>query len=198
MRLVISVLTTFVLASSICATAQAQGVYFSTRQVLGEFFKSSERVSYKKLNTRDHAAKLESHLGYVPKRDSYVVFVAYTGDRIDGYAVVDDEQGQHQPITFVTHLSAAGRVQRTEVMVYREGYGQEIRESRFRRQFVGKGIDNPIRLNKDIDAISGATISCRSMTAAVRRAVALVEVIRDVPNSELARVTTKQKTGSLR
>ncbi len=198
MRAALLGLTAFALASGLCVSTHAQGVYFTTRQVLGEFFKTSERVSYKTLKTREVASQLERQLGYVPKKESFVIFVATTGDRIDGYAVVDSEQGQHLPITFVTQLSPAGRVQRTEVMVYREGYGAEIRESRFRRQFVDKGIEDQVRLNKDIDAITGATISCRSMTIAVRRAIALVEIARDVSEFEIARAAAGEKTGSSR
>jgi len=92
--------------------------------------------------------------------------------------VIDDEKGQHQPITFGIKLDATGRVQRTEVMVYREGYGEEIREARFKKQYRGKGPGDGLRFGSDIVAISGATISSRSMTVAVARAVKLVEAAR--------------------
>jgi H+/Na+-translocating ferredoxin:NAD+ oxidoreductase subunit G len=155
--------------------AAAQGVYFSTEQVLKDFFATSERVSYERVPVD---AGLEARLGYRPAKDRYVVFVAHTGNRIDGYAVIDEERGEHLPITFAVKLGPDGAVQRTEVMVYREGYGEEIRAEQFRRQFVGKGSAAPLRFGEDVAAISGATISSRSMAITVKRAVELVRQLQ--------------------
>jgi Na+-translocating ferredoxin:NAD+ oxidoreductase RnfG subunit len=154
--------------------AAAQGVYWSTKSLLKDFFKDSERVSFVEVRGTDVAASL----GRTAPREKYVVFVATTAGRVDGYAVIDEEKGQHQPITFGVKLDAEGRVLRTEVMVYREGYGDEIRESRFRKQYRGKGSGDALRFGQDVVAISGATISSRSMTRAVQRAVAVVDAAR--------------------
>lgn len=161
------------------AGLHAKGAYFSTKSVLKDFFRESERISYVRVTTREHAAAIKAQLGYVPKRPTYVIFVARSGDNTDGYAIVDDQPGQHMPITIATKLSPDGVVQRVEVMIYREGQGDEIREPQFREQFVGKGLADPIRLNADIDAISGATISSKSMAIAVKRAVVLTQIARD-------------------
>ena len=190
------ILTACALGFGPWASARAEGVYFNRGKVLKEFFKTSERVSYEILKTRNVAPQLEELLGYLPKQNSYVIFVARTGDRIDGYAVIDNEQGQHLPITFATQISSAGKVQRVEVMVYREGQGDEIREQRFRNQFVDKGMNDPMRINKDLDAITGATISSKSAARACRRAVALVQIVRN--SQKLARADKGDVVGTLR
>jgi electron transport complex protein RnfG len=46
--------------------------------------------------------------------------------------VIDDELGLHQPITFATRLSSHGKVERVEIVVYREPRGAEVRDARFR------------------------------------------------------------------
>ena len=161
------------------SAAQAEDVYWNTKTLLKDFFKTSERVSYVKVETAAAKAELKSVLGYLPKKKAYVVFVAKTKGKIDGYAIIDEEMGQHQPITFGVKVDAKGQVQRLEVMVYREGYGDEIRENRFRRQFVGKSAQDAIRFGDDVSAISGATISSKAMAVGVRRAVALTSVARD-------------------
>src|SRR5688500_15228332 len=109
--------------STVSANARADDVYWSTKTLLSEFFKDSERVSYVKLETAAAAEDLRAMLGYTPKKSTYPVFIARTGDRIDGYAVIDEELGQHLPITFGVKLNASGEVEQMEVMVYREGYG---------------------------------------------------------------------------
>jgi hypothetical protein len=167
--------------------ARAEGVYYSTEGVLREFFPASERVTYTTLDTARHRTAWQEVLGYVPARTRYNVFVARTGDRVDGYAVVDEERGQHLPITFAVKLSSQGVVERAEVLAYREAYGEEIREARFLQQFVGVGEGDLKRPLRDVVAISGASISSRSMTIAIKRAVALVATVRaSAPTAPLA------------
>jgi hypothetical protein len=158
--------------------AAAETTYYSTRSVLAEFFPNSERVTFR---TYTLDAPLKVRLGQrlgcrpVQLKDRYTIFVATTKGKIDGYAVVDDEMGQHMPITFATRLSSRAAVERLEIMVYRESRGDEVRDARFRRQFEGKTAQDPLRLNRDVDAVSGATISSASMAVGVRRAAVLVE-----------------------
>jgi hypothetical protein len=166
------------LALCLSGPARATTTFFTTPALLKEFFPSSERVTYRKLTPSPEQAKaLQDRLGYKPTRREYVVFVALTGERVDGYALVDDELGQHEPITFGVKLSPKGVIERQEVMVYRESYGAEIVDPRFRKQFVGKSGKDPLRAGVDVDVITGATISSRSMAAGVRRALALLEVL---------------------
>jgi hypothetical protein len=156
--------------------ARAAGNFFTTPQILKEFFPKSQRVTYRKVKLGPaELAAVQGRLGYKPAKPEYVIFVATTGEQVDGYAVIDDELGQHEQITFAVKLSSAGVVERQEVMVYREAYGEEITDSRFRRQFQGKTAKDPVRAGVDIDVVTGATISSRSMTIGVRRALVLVD-----------------------
>ncbi len=156
--------------------AWAAGNFFTTPQVLKEFFPKSQRVTYRKVKLGPaELAAVQGRLGYKPARPEYVIFVATTGEQVDGYAIIDDELGQHEQITFAVKLSPAGVVERHEVMVYRESYGEEITDSRFRRQFQGKTAKDPVRAGVDIDVVTGATISSRSMAIGVRRALVLVD-----------------------
>jgi Na+-translocating ferredoxin:NAD+ oxidoreductase RnfG subunit len=170
------ILAVALLGAALPLPARAAATYFTTQQVLREFFPKSEKVSYRKLKLAPaEVALLQERLGYRPARLEYVVFVATTGEHVDGYAIIDDEKGQHEQITFAVKLSPAGVVERHEVMVYRESYGEEITDPRFRKQFVGKTAKDPVRAGQDIDVVTGATISSRSMTLGVRRALVLVE-----------------------
>jgi hypothetical protein len=157
-------------------TAKSETSYYSTRSMLAAFFPNSEHVGYRTFAVdRTVRARLAQRLGYAPARDKYTIFVATTRGKVDGYAVVDDELGLHQPITFATRLSPRGMVERVEIMVYREPRGDEVRDERFRKQFQGKTSQDPLRLNRDIDAVSGATVSSASLAVGVRRATILVE-----------------------
>jgi hypothetical protein len=178
MRAPLFILPALLLSTLAATPAHADQVYWSTEALLKDFFRTSERVSYVKVETDPAKDVLKASLGYVPGKTSFVVFVAHSGSKVDGYAVIDDEPGEHLPITFGVKLSPEGVVERMEVMVYREGYGGEVREPRFRDQFVGKRSNDKIRFGDDVAAISGATISSKAMATGVRRAVALVAIAR--------------------
>lgn len=51
-----------------------------------------------------------------------------------------------------------------QVLAYREDYGGEIASNRWLKQFVGKKNAEEMKFGQDIQGISGATISARSLT----------------------------------
>ena len=156
--------------------ARADQVYFTPRDLLADFFRASQNVTYKRLQLDDgERARLAHRLGYAPPKPSYTFYVATSAGHVDGYAFIDEELGEHQPITFAVKLSPEGRVERQEIVVYREPRGDEVREESFRRQFVGKSARDPIAANEDIAVVSGATISSRAMATGVKRAVVLFD-----------------------
>jgi electron transport complex protein RnfG len=160
------------------AHAETVPATLTTRSVLTEFFRKSQKVTYQTVTLAPVIKeRIGRRLGYSLADGRYTIFTAMTGARIDGYAIIDDQLGQHQPITFATKLSPTAVVERVEIVAYREPRGDEVRDPRFRDQFIGKTARDPLRLNRDIDAVSGATISSAAMAVAVRRAAVLVEEI---------------------
>jgi electron transport complex protein RnfG len=179
------------LGVAVSLPAQAAGTYFTTPQILKEFFPKSQRVSFRKVKLGPaELAALQGRLGYKPAKPEYVIFVATTGEHVDGYAVIDEELGQHEQITFAVKLSPEGAVERHEVMVYREKYGEEITDARFRRQFQGKTAKDAVRAGVDIDVVTGATISSRSMAIGVRRALVLLDELILKPGALSGALTT--------
>jgi hypothetical protein len=176
MKIVFKIIFLLVALISFSGPARAQSVYFSTRDLLSDFFKKSQNVTYQTVSLNaEERGRLAKKLGYAPGKASYTFFVATSGAHVDGYALIDEEKGEHLPITFAVKLSAEGVVERQEIVAYREPRGDEVRDERFRKQFVGKSAHDPIAAGDDIIAISGATISSRAMAVGVRRAVVLFD-----------------------
>jgi predicted Rdx family selenoprotein len=120
--------------------------------------------------------KLESELGRGFADDSLEVFLAHgTGGKFLGYAIASEEIGKFRPITFMVGIDPSFRVSGAAVLVYRESRGGEVRQPRFLRQYRGKSLKDPIRLNRDIVNITGATLSVRSLNFGVRKLLALAE-----------------------
>jgi electron transport complex protein RnfG len=156
--------------------ARADQVYFTPRDLLADFFRSSQAVTFKKIPLADaDKQRLQHRLGYALPKPSYTFYVATTGGHVDGYAFLDEEKGEHLPITFAVKLSPDGKVVRQEIVVYREARGDEVRDDQFRAQFVGKSARDAIVAGQDIVAVSGATISSRAMAVGVKRAVVLFD-----------------------
>ena len=158
------------------ARARGETVYFTPRQVLGEFFPHADAVRFERFApSAPQRERLSRRLGYALGRDSYVFYVASTRGHVDGYALIDEELGQHEPITFAVQLSPDGAVERTEILVYRETRGEEVHCRRFLAQMRGKTVAQPVQAGVDIDTVSGATISSRSLAIGVRRALVLFD-----------------------
>lgn len=94
-----------------------------------------------------------------------------------GWFFVDEVVGKHDFITYALGLNPDGSVRGLEILEYRESYGYEIRDPRWRAQFAGKTGNAPLRLDRDIRNISGATLSCRHVTDGVKRLLALHELV---------------------
>jgi len=151
--------------------------YSTPQALLSEQFHGSERVTFRKFHLDPpQRAQVEARLGRALPKADYTFFVALTHGQPDGYALFDDQLGQHEPISFATFFDPAGRVTRVEVVAYREPFGDGVRAERFRKQFVGRSAKSQFRLGADIDAIGGATISSRSLCVGVARAAVMLEV----------------------
>lgn len=99
--------------------------------------------------------------------------VGRSDERVTGYAYILDEQGLHHPITFAIGLRPDGTLVDCVVMVFRESRGSEIRDPRFRRQLAGRRPTDPLRINRDVINITGATYSARAATDAIRKAMGI-------------------------
>jgi Na+-translocating ferredoxin:NAD+ oxidoreductase RnfG subunit len=88
-----------------------------------------------------------------------------------GSAWIDDEIGKHKPITYLVALDASQKIISVCMLSYREAYGIEARSPRFTRQFAGKGSEAALQVGQDLDAISGATLSCKTLAFGARKAL---------------------------
>jgi hypothetical protein len=93
-----------------------------------------------------------------------------------GHLIVDEVLGKHDFITYAIGLNTDGSVKQIEIMIYRESYGYQIRDEEWRRQFTGKTAAAPLKLERDIRNISGATLSCRHMADGIKRVLATHDV----------------------
>lgn len=90
-------------------------------------------------------------------------------------AIIDEEPGKWGPIEFIIALNLDASVKQVEVLSYQERRGQPIARRSFLSQFEKKTSKDPIKVDKDINGISGATISSQCAVFSVRKAITLYE-----------------------
>lgn len=125
--------------------------------------------------TAEKKELIEQRIGWKFPEDSFELYIGHTGDKIDGYAMVHHTIGKYKPMTYMVGVDAKGTCTAVELLVFRDAKGSEVRTKRFNAQYDGKTVLDPIRINKDIINISGATMSVRSMNAGVKRVLVLID-----------------------
>jgi hypothetical protein len=96
------------------------------------------------------------------------------------WLLLDQVVGKHEYIDVAVGLDRNGAIRRVEILTYRESYGEQVRDERWLRQFVGLNGATKVRLETQIRNISGATLSCRHLADAANRWLATWQVaLRD-------------------
>ncbi|MFM9906332.1 MAG: FMN-binding protein [Nitrospiraceae bacterium] len=151
-------------------------VFMSEEEAVKLMFPKSERIKKELLKIpAEKKTVIEERIGWKFPEEVFDVYIGETGAQIDGYALVQNTIGKHKPMTYMVGVDARGRVSNVELLVYREARGSEVRTERFNVQYEGKTVLDPVRINKDIINISGATMSVRSISAGVKRVLVLVD-----------------------
>ena len=113
-------------------------------------------------------AQLTDILGHKPK-----LRFRYWG--ADGKTVwILDEIGKERPITAGVVIEN-GKIADVQVLVFRESRGWEVKYDFFTQQFANLQLNTNQQLNKQVDNITGATLSVRAMTRMARAALLLHE-----------------------
>lgn len=156
------------------------GVFWTAKDLLGDFFSSSEKVSYQRfqLSPRDRS-RVQKATGVEASDKPQVVYVARTGERVDGYAFLSEPDVLGSTAAFGVKLGASGRVERVEVMRLSDPEEQEVLNSRFLRQFQGRSVADASQLRRKIDKPQRCTSACRAATLTVARALILMSTLQN-------------------
>ena len=125
--------------------------------------------------TESQREDLQKKTGMRFPETEYRFLIGHGKAGIDGYAVIMNEIGKHEYITFIVGVNPKGEIRDVAVMDYRETRGWEVKEQRFLRQFRGKSLADPIAVDRDIVNYTGATLSSHAVAHGVKKALALVQ-----------------------
>lgn len=90
-------------------------------------------------------------------------------EKLIGVVLTDKVIGKHEFITYAVGITKEAKATAPFILYYRESYGQQVERDEWRNQFINKDRHNTLKVGKDIDNISGATLSCVNITNGIRR-----------------------------
>lgn len=74
-----------------------------------------------------------------------------------------DEKSKDRPMTIGIGVNPAGEIAVLELLVYREPRGGEVHQAGFRQQYLGATLTDQHTLSREVDGITGATLSVDAM-----------------------------------
>lgn len=140
-----------------------------------DFSRQTIRLSEDQIRGIEQAA----HMTFEGKHaDEVTVHVVLEQNHAVGYAFEDTVMGKWGLIHYLVGLDTGGMIFQIIILDYQEIRGRPIARRRFLRQYQGKTVNDPLQLYKDIDGITGATISSNSLTEGVRKILYIYEFIK--------------------
>jgi Na+-translocating ferredoxin:NAD+ oxidoreductase RnfG subunit len=111
------------------------------------------------------------------KIDDTNFFKIKNEEKIVGYYYLGQAFGKADYFDFIVIFDKNLIVSKVKILVYREDHGSEVGSKRWLKQFNGKTTNENLIYQKDIAAISGATISAKSMTNEVNKLLKTVTIL---------------------
>jgi electron transport complex protein RnfG len=147
--------------------AQAQALIFAQAQ---------EFVAAPVTLTSEQIERIAGQSGVKVRTPQQQVWQARAAGKLLGWLIVDQVIGKHELITYAVGINLDGSLRQFQILEYREAYGSQVRELKWRDQFVGKTAADPLELGSDIVNISGATMSCQHVTDGIKRLLVFYQV----------------------
>ncbi len=113
------------------------------------------------------------------KIDKTNFFKLQNEEKVVGYYYLGQAFGKADYFDFMVIFDKDLIVSKVKVLVYREDHGSEVGSKRWLNQFIGKKTNENLTYQKDVAAISGATISAKSMTNEVNKLLKTVTILHN-------------------
>lgn len=170
-----SALASILLLGPVVAVQAYSEVYMSDEKATAVIFPGLKFEKSTLPLSSDDQKKIKELSGENVRSASAVVWRAKSGEMV----FIDQVLGKHEFITYAVGVTADGKVKGIEILEYRESFGHEIRRENWRAQFHGKDKSAPLKLDKDIQNISGATLSASHISGGVRRILQTYELLKN-------------------
>ncbi len=152
-------------------------VFYSQEEALALAFPGATKVVAKTHVLSDEQAERVEKLSRA-ELDSRLITVhsGFMQDELLGYAYIDVHTVRTKPEAFMVVLAPDGAVSGVHILAFYEPLDY-LPVGRWYEQFIGKREGDALRVGRDIDSVTGATLSTRAASSGVRRVLALYRVL---------------------
>ena len=116
------------------------------------------------------------------KKEDKIIYEGLSAGIVTGTAFSLAPQGYGGKIEMLVGIDLKGKISGIKIINQREtpGLGVNILKKEFLEQFLGKTIKDPLEPKKDIDAITGATISTRAVCHGAKNALEINQTVHNI------------------
>mgnify|MGYP001168045415 FL=1 len=170
-------LTLWLLVANVAAAAQ--GGWVTRDEALAAVFPGAVVEAERVFLTEQQMAEITEIAGVEIESGLVARYVATRGNTVMGRAYVDTHVVRTKRESLLISLEADGSVRRVDVTAFLEP-PDYLASERWLRQYSQRQLDDDLALQRAIRPIAGATLTANAANAAVRRVLAIDQVLEQV------------------
>ena len=135
-----------------------------------------EWQSYAFSDSVKHSIQNQTHQLFYFKNKVFIATFSVDQERY--LAIIDNVMGKALPITFLSLFDNHSNLLSNHILAYREAYGGGVQSEKWLSQFKNKKQIHEFEVGVKVHAISGATISVKSVTKGILKSTLLAQFIQ--------------------
>jgi Na+-translocating ferredoxin:NAD+ oxidoreductase RnfG subunit len=168
----------------LASVAPAQVVFFTVDQAIEELFPEGSVTRTTEVLDQEARKRVAESSGSEAPTSIVHPYVVRKEGEVVGTVYFDVHRVRTRRETMAVAVGPDGRVIRVLVCAFAEPQDY-IPPQPFYDQFAGRILDDRVRLRRGVDAVTGATLTCKATVGCVRRVLALhAELNKDAPPSD--------------
>jgi len=157
-----------------------QEIKEEVREIITNTFNKDVQYDYEKYIIPDSLkTKVENTTQQKFFSESVYILKIFDEEILSGVALLDNVYGKDMPITFLVIFEDSGKIILADIVKYREPYGAAVQNKNWTAQFKKKESNSGFSVGDDIDGITGATISVKSVTKGIYKLSLLYKEIKE-------------------
>ncbi len=154
----------------LAATPGVAKQYMSVEQARALIFPQAQAfISAPVALTPEQVRHLERQSRVKVRSPNQQVWKVQADGTLLGWFILDQVIGKHELISYAVGINADGSLRQFQIVEYKEAWGSQIRELKWRDQFVGKTAADALEVGVDIANLSGGTMSATHVTDGIKR-----------------------------
>lgn len=176
---------------ALMATEARSEIFHSRESALRLAFPACDTVKTRTVVLDDaQRAQVEQRAGAALASQIVRTYVGERDGAVVGYAFIETHRVRSLPETVMVVVDRDATVRGTHLLAFHEP-AEYLPPARWLAQFDHERLDGDLALGRDIAGIAGSTLTAQAVTACVRRAVAVAEVLLVEPASATSASTTR-------